>query len=583
MRYCMFAGMLAFAASTLPLGHFAQAAKYLDQRPLVDVIKMPVQDCRPDAGNRLPVIAWGADIATSFANGNAKRTAAGSIFAERKLDITLYRQDDFKKQVEDYLACKTPYLRGTVGMIAQAAEVLARDPRTAPVFIYEHSDSVGGDVLVVKPHIKTLADLCGKTVALQLYGPHVDLMSRVSADNCGGKPSAFRVKWVPDLLKLSDQSLSAAMAFHDDSSVDAAFVISPDASALTSGGKIGTGAEDSVKGAWSPFSTKTLNTVVKDVYIVRRDYFDAHRTQAQALVNGLMLAEERLRPLMKAKGGEAYTQMISAAAELLMDSKDAKSETEGMYADAELAGYRGNVKFFGDPNNPRGFDKLVPEVQQQLTLLELLSKIVPFAHAKWDYAALAVGLTDTANVELPRFDTVAVQQLVERRAKQGEKEGVLIAFEIYFGPNQNAFPAEQYAKSFEKATQLATTYGGALITVEGHSDPLGYLKLKKEGNPQMVLSQARQAAKNLSYSRANAAKDSVIAFAKGKGITLDPSQFGIAGYGVGQPNTPSCRLDPDGDISLTCAPATKQEWDASRRVVFKIINVEAETAVFKPL
>src|SRR3989344_8717004 len=128
MHSRMLLWMLAFAASTLPLGLHAQAAKYLEQKPLADVIKTSVRDCGPTAGNNLPVIAWGADIATSFANGNAKRTAAGSIFAERKLDVTLYRQDDFKQQVEDFLACKTPFLRGTVGMISQAAEGVARDP-----------------------------------------------------------------------------------------------------------------------------------------------------------------------------------------------------------------------------------------------------------------------------------------------------------------------------------------------------------------------------------------------------------------------------------------------------------------------
>jgi outer membrane protein OmpA-like peptidoglycan-associated protein len=546
-------------------------------------VKTPVQACTDAAGNRLPVIAWGADIATSFANGSAKRTAPGSIFAERKLDVTLHRQDDFRKQVEDYLACNTPYLRGTVGMIAQAAEVLARDPRTAPVFIYKLSDSFGSDVLVAKEEIKTLADLCGKTVSLQLYGPHVDFLTRVATDACGN-PAAIRVKWTPDLLKVDDKSWSAAMAFHDDKTINAAFVISPDASALTSGGKVGTGSEDSVRGGHNLFSTLTASDIIIDVYAVRSDYFQAHRAQVQQLVSGLMLAEEQLRPLMKARSGDVYKKMIAAAAELLLDSKDAVGDTADMYDGARLAGYRGNVKFFGDPNNPRGFDQLVPDVERQLASLGLLGKTVPFAHAKWDYAALAPGLADTANVEVPRFNVEAVQKVIEHQARQPSDAKLLMPpFEIYFGPNQNTFPAEQYRGSFERAIGLATTYSGALITVEGHSDPLGYLKLKKGGEVPLVLTQARQAAKNLSYSRANAVKDSIIAFAKEKGITLDPSQFGVAGYGVSQPNTPRCGLDAGGDISLACAPASEQEWNATRRVVFKIINVEAETAVFKPL
>ena len=123
----------------------AQTLNYLDGRPLSQVIKTPVANCGSFRQLPVSVIAWGADIVASLANGNAKVTAQGSVFAANKLDIRLYRQDDFKQQVEDFLACKTPILRGTMGMLNQAIEVLARDPRTAPIVVYQYSWSVGGD------------------------------------------------------------------------------------------------------------------------------------------------------------------------------------------------------------------------------------------------------------------------------------------------------------------------------------------------------------------------------------------------------------------------------------------------------
>lgn len=92
------------------------------------------------------------------------------------------REDDFKKQVEEYVRGDSPYLRGTLGMIGMAAEVLNRDPRTAPVIIYQLTWSTGGDCLVVKPGIKTAKDLKGKTVALQAYGPHVAYLATLLAD-----------------------------------------------------------------------------------------------------------------------------------------------------------------------------------------------------------------------------------------------------------------------------------------------------------------------------------------------------------------------------------------------------------------
>jgi outer membrane protein OmpA-like peptidoglycan-associated protein len=140
--------------------------------------------------------------------------------------------------------------------------------------------------------------------------------------------------------------------------------------------------------------------------------------------------------------------------------------------------------------------------------------------------------------------------------------------EIYFKPNQNDFSAELYKDAFDKAIKLASTYGGAIITVEGHSDPLGYLKGKKQNNPELVLKQIRQSAKNLSLSRANGVRDSLTAYAQSKGINLDPSQLAVVGYGIDKPKTGICGGDP-------CAPKTEQEWLDNMRVEFRIVLVEA--------
>ena len=123
---------------------------------------------------------------------------------------------------------------------------------------------------------------------------------------------------------------------------------------------------------------------------------------------------------------------------------------------------------------------------------------------------------------------------------------------------------------------MAATYGGAVITVEGHSDPMGYLKKKKQGQQPFVLNQTKQAAKNLSLTRAQEVRDAIINFGKTKGATMDPSQFAFMGLGISSPKTGLCGVDP-------CAPKTEQEWLSNMRVVFRIIQVEAEEDVFSPL
>lgn len=559
----------------------AWALDYVGLEPLNRSVTAPVQDCRGSATLRVPLIAWGADIGTIHANGSAAATRPGSLFAAKGLTAQLYRQDDFARQVAEFRECRTPFLRGTMGMIAAAAEMLSADPRTAPVVIHQLSWSAGADALVVKDSIRQPRDLKGKTIAVQAYGPHVDYLLKILADS-GLKFSDVKVKWTRDLIQVDEKSVSPTRAFREDPAVDAAMVILPDAQALTSGGAVGTGSEDSVRGARILLSTKTANRVIADVYAVRADYLKAHRDQVEGFVNALLQADERLAAVMKDKGA-GYAEVTAAAGDLLLDSKAAAADAAAMYGDAEIAGHAGNVRFFTDANHPRGFDAVAREIGQAMVQLGLASRQVPLAQAGWDYGRLAQGLTAAAAVEQPRFDPGAVQHLVEKRAQQRSEDGVLFSFEIYFGANQNTFPADQYQTAYERVVQLASTYGGALLVVEGHSDPLGYLREKKAGQPPLVLNRLRQAARNLSYTRANTVMSSIIDFARMRGVTLDPSQFGVTGWGVARPNTPRCNFDAAGDITLDCAPASEQEWAATRRVVFKMIQVEAESSVFKPL
>jgi hypothetical protein len=104
--------------------------------PLATQIKTGVGSVASGKIIRVPLITWGGDIATILANGSAAKTGSNSIFAQKGLSLDLFRQDDFKKQVEAYMRGETPFLRGTMGMINMAADLLNKDPRTKPVLIY---------------------------------------------------------------------------------------------------------------------------------------------------------------------------------------------------------------------------------------------------------------------------------------------------------------------------------------------------------------------------------------------------------------------------------------------------------------
>jgi ABC-type nitrate/sulfonate/bicarbonate transport system substrate-binding protein len=550
------------------------APRYVESPPLTASLgKTPIAAVHPGPV-QVPLITWGGDIATIRANGDQAATAANSAFAKEGLDLRLVREDVFSRQIDAYMSGRSPYLRGTLGMINMAGDLLNADPRTKPVIIYQMTWSSGGDALVVKSGIGSAKDLKGKTIALQAYGPHVDYLTKVLAD-AGLSTRDVKLRWLPDLTG----SPNTPMAALQQADVDAAFVIDPDAQVLTSGGAVGTGAEDSVRGAHILLSTKTANRIIADVYAVRSDYLASNRKQVEGFVHGLMVGEEQLRGLVHSKAAQAapYRKTMTASAQLLLDSAQAVADAEGLYGDAEFVGYAGNVDFFANAKFPRSLAQLNSEIQASFVPTGLVAGNARLAAAGWDYSALKRGLSSTEGSESPHFDESEVAAVINRRQQQNRMtEGELFAFEIFFEPNQNAFSADLYKESFEKVIDLASTYGGALITIEGHSDTMAYLQQKKAGQPELVLGRIRQSAKNLSLSRAIAVRDSLIAYARAKGITLDESQFAVVGQGIGQPRNGMCGADP-------CPPKNEREWRNNMRVQFRLIQVEAESSVFKPL
>ena len=561
----------AVMACLLSFGAYA-APNYIQLKPLDELINTPVGSV--SSANQLPIITCGGDIATIYANGSQRNTAAGSIFARNGLQFQLVREDVFARQVENYLSGKTPYLRGTLGMINSAIDILSKNPSTKPVVFYQMTWSAGGDALVTKSNIRKVSDLKGKSIALQAYGPHVDYLARILAD-ANLRVSDVNVKWLPDLTGTDNSPMAA---FYE-SDVDAAFTIIPDALALTSGGNVGTGSEDSVRGARILMSTKTANRVIADVYAVRSDYYRANASKVHSLAKALMEASQELTSLVTNRASEAreYNKVMSSASEILLDSADAVADTEGLYADCEFVHFDGNLKFFTDSNYPRRMDKVGEEISQGLAQFGLVKGGQRLAKADINYRQLMAGINTGTGASKSRFKQDEVSKLVTRKQQQNALgEGELFSFDVFFQPNQKSFLADLYQDDFARVVDLAATYGGAIISVEGHSDPMGYLRAKKENKPSVVLGRIKQSARNLSLGRAQSVRDAVIGYADSQGIAMDPAQFATVGHGISQPNTGVCGPDP-------CAPKNADEWRSNMRVKFRIIQVEAESEVFAPL
>ncbi len=381
------------------------------------------------ASIKVPIIAWGADLVTINANGNSSKTIKGSLFDKAGVNIELFREDDFNKQVGMYIRGEIVFLRGTMGMINMALDRLNSSEKTKPVLIYKHSWSAGGDALVVKSSIKSIRQLKGKSVAIQKNGPHVAYLFKLLNDANLTK-NDIKILWTKDFIGSQGDTPMSKLY---QNNIDAAFVITPDALALTSNGNVGTGAEDSVKGARILLSTKTASRIIGDVYAVRKDYFKKNKSMVKKFVKAMFASEEQVKNLFKSKSTDRYNKILSVGGKLLLDDAGAVSDVKDMYYDAEISGFNSNVKFYNDSNYPRNYSRLTKEIQSSLIKYGLLKRKSVIEKANWDYNSLKAGLKYADSVKISKFNPNRTSVIAE---KVSNTNSSLFQFEIFFQPNQ---------------------------------------------------------------------------------------------------------------------------------------------------
>lgn len=568
-----------------------------------------VEEVKGTASLQVPFIVWGGDVATFHANGGLK-TAADSIYGQQGLSLNLVPGDDFVQQVRDYLSGRSPLLRGTFRMMGMASEVIGSDPRTKGVVLFQMTWSAG-DHAVAREKLKTIRDLKGATICLQRGGPHEGLLDDLLND-AGLTWNDITVVWTKDLTG-SDQSPAAL--FRKDKSIDVCFVISPDMLGLTSGlQNVGTGLEGTVKGARVLASTAERSRSIADVYVVRKDFYDAHRDWCEKFTAGYLKACEEVVDMKKqyeSRGSKAFENLLQMAQDIY--GRDVlptiADDAYGLILDCAYVGYPGNVKFFRDPNNPSGFEafqKSALDLAQVRGYAKVRAGLMPNT-LNWESTGFTQYLTKLDATQQERFRAEAVLGEIEALNAGGQlDENTIYEFSINFAPNQESFSATQYGVEFQKVIELSEKYGNAVVAVRGHSDPTKILLeavragmqkgvLKRTGSSgnftyylngsELDLTQVdalaeairrgefdgvdglnpretMQAALNLSRKRAEAVKAAILEFARMKNLSLDQSQIQPVGVGIVEPIIPK--------------PSSMAEAEKNMRVEFRLIRVNPE-------
>ena len=196
--------------------------------------------------------------------------------------------------------------------------------------IYQQVDwSNGGDGIVVRDTVKSIADLRGKTIVLAQNSPsHFFALNALI--NGGVQPSEVNFKFTQDAFQ-------AAAAFNADKKIAGAVSWSPDIYNLAK-----------VKGNRMLVNTTTANKLIADMWFARADFAKDNPDIIEGLVRGIFDGMESL----KDQSNKAAAAKLMAAGYSIPEA-DALS----MQGDAHSTNWAENQEFFMNQNNPTNFER----------------------------------------------------------------------------------------------------------------------------------------------------------------------------------------------------------------------------------
>jgi NitT/TauT family transport system substrate-binding protein len=442
---------------------------------------------------------WSGWLPVIAANRGVKPSEESVFFKKHGFKVEMVLMDDPVAARDAFVAGEVHTLWGTVDMMVLFAPELMRDSRTAPRIVQQIDWSNGGDGIVVRSNVRSVADLRGKTVTLAQNSPSEYYLTSLLL-SAGMKVSDVKTKYTATAFE-------AAAAFVADKSIDACVSWAPDIYKIP----------ERIAGTRILSSTADANKLIADVYAFRADFMRDNPQVVEGLVAGIF------------EGMDLIKKDPADACKWMADAFGMKpEEVVAMRNDAHATNFAENVQFFLNSSNPTNFERtwgnagyvyrelgrinapaafdsvmdfgVIQSLQRKGLFSHQQDESVPtFTPASYKkITAEAPILTQTIRINFyPNSDNPF---------EPGRDElGNIVAGKLY-DPNAPA--------TLERVARLSGQFARAVIQIQGHADS------SMKGRVPV------QAVKDLSLARAEAIKRALIEKYK-----FDPKKFIIEGKG----------------------------------------------------
>jgi len=452
-----------------------------------------------------PINVWIGWLPIVAANHGFAPNEESVFFKKYGFKVDLKLIDDPVAARDSYAAGNSHIMWGTLDMIALFAPELMKDSRTAPRVFQQIDWSNGGDGIVVRTKIKSVADLKGKTIVYAQNSPSQYFISNLLI-NAGIRPNEVTHKY-------TSTAFEAAAAFVADKSIDACVSWAPDIYNIP----------EKVAGTRLLTTTSEANKLIADVWAVRADFARDKPEIVKGLIAGIFEGMDLCgNPTSKA---QAFQWMADGFGMKVDDVK-------AMQNDAHSTNFGENKEFFLNANNPTNFERTWKNVNSIYREIGMISSPVEFEQVMDFSQVQAIEKDGTFKHQVDTY----VSKFVPTSYKKVSAEAPIITqtVRINFYPNSaniyepahddigrpvpNSLYDPNVEATLDKVARLVGAYERATVAIVGHTDS----SMKGKVPDQIV--------NDLSNDRANAVKEALV-----KKYKFDPNKFVSEGKGWAEP------------------------------------------------
>ncbi len=427
------------------------------------------------------VVTWGGYAGGQYFNEGFKANTQSRFYKDYGFKVDFKVLDDFEASRAAFKNGDVQLLWCTVDALpTEMAALQAFDPR----IVFQADWSRGGDAVVVRRGITSVADLRGKKVAVaELTPSHSFLIWLLEA--AGMKPSDIEIVKQPS-------AIDAAQVFKSQQ-VDAAVVWSPDDELCV----------QAVPGSKILESTRSASNIIADAFIAKGSWLEKNRDKANKLYEGWMKGAAEIN---------ASDANKRKAAKILSENFDGVSEDAALKAieNVRLCTHGDNLNFFGMNPDYKGVtgENLYNRMASTYQQLGYIEGKVP----SWRLAINTEAIKAATALASAPGQAAEGQKQFSVASAEAKTRDAIATKRVSITFRSGEFQLDENAKYIidKEFVDIAKAFSNARIRIEGNTDNVG----NAAGN------------KSLSQKRAKSVADYLIAT-----YNMPKNRFIIVGNG----------------------------------------------------